>query len=126
MKLKIHYHPTWNHNLVDEHHPLRTVKDVQLATESIIQDLARNKLSNYRHLCGLHCGEIYGEIILLRILLRVREGVISPDQLEFHFVIEEATAGRDETSFIIPITPDGDFALPFPGGFFSWRDAELF
>ena len=64
----------------------------------------------------IEAAELVAEPILLRALRRVREGSLPPDNL---LVI--MPCGK-----IYPVTPDGVFALPWPGGFFEWRAAELF
>lgn len=62
----------------------------------------------------LHLGAQH-EAVMLRILRRVREGLLSPSKIEFY------CQGK-----LIPITPDGDFAEPIPTGFYNWRSKELF
>lgn len=64
----------------------------------------------------IEAAELVAEPILLRALRRVREGSLPPEYL---LVIMPCGT-------VNPVTPDGDFALPWPGGFFEWRAAELF
>jgi hypothetical protein len=62
----------------------------------------------------LHLGAQH-EAFVLRLLRRVREGVLSPDKIQFY----------DQGS-LNHVTPDGDFEKPIKGGFFVWRADELF
>jgi predicted ATPase len=76
--------------------------------------------------------ETHSEHLILRILRRVRETTegklpagaqpVRPEDVTVVFV--EPTA---KGSFIkhLPVTPDGDFAAPWPGGFFAERLADL-
>lgn len=80
----------------------------QLATADSWLAIARDKDIE------LHLGSQH-EAVLLRILRRVREKAINPDDINFSV-----------NGMVIEITPDGDFAEPIPGGFFEWRAAELF
>ena len=77
--------------------------------------------------------ETHSEHLLLRLLRRIREtsnGVlpkghtpITPDDISVLFV-EKGEDGAEVKH--IPITPDGDFAVPWPHGFFPERAKELF
>lgn len=77
--------------------------------------------------------ETHSEHLMLRLLRRVRETTegelpagapkISPEDLSVLYVSNE-----DGTMKIteLPVTPDGDFARPWPKGFFEERSDELF
>ena len=77
--------------------------------------------------------ESHSEHLMLRILRRVREtadkGIsedtvpITPDDVSVLYV-EPAPGGAQVAE--IPITEDGDFACPWPQGFFAERVKELF
>ncbi|BDU71556.1 AAA family ATPase [Mesoterricola silvestris] len=77
--------------------------------------------------------ETHSEHLLLRILRRIRETTsgslpdglvpIRPEDVSVLFV-EKAEGGAVVTP--IPITHDGDFAVPWPHGFFPERAQELF
>ena len=66
-------------------------------------------------------GPFQAEAVLLRLLRRVREGGLSAEAL--HVLAEDPTTGE---LVPVPVSPDGDFTHPFPGGFYEWRSAELF
>jgi hypothetical protein len=63
----------------------------------------------------LNPSEWAAEAILLRVLRRVREGKVNPEQLRI------TVDGQ-----VMGITDDGDFNCRFPGGFYEWRTNELF
>ena len=63
----------------------------------------------------LEPSEWAAEAILLRVLRRVREGKVKPNQIK---VTVDGT--------VLGVTEDGDFNQPFPGGFYNWRADELF
>jgi hypothetical protein len=63
----------------------------------------------------LEPSEWAAEAILLRVLRRVREGKVKPNQIK---VTVDGT--------VLGVTDDGDFDQPFPGGFYNWRTDELF
>ncbi len=74
--------------------------------------------------------ETHSEHLILRLLRRVREGELEqgkrrlrPSDISVLYV--ETT---DEGSRVVelPVTPDGDFSVPWPGGFFAERIKELF
>ena len=77
--------------------------------------------------------ESHSEHLILRILRRIRETTdkeiptdsvpITPDDVTVLYV--EPTPGGAQV-VEIPITEDGDFALPWPQGFFAERVKELF
>jgi Arc/MetJ family transcription regulator len=89
--------------------------------------------------------ETHSEHLILRILRRIRETTeeelaewpeslriacpngISPDDVAVLYV-KPGSEDSSEGSTIIqmPITPDGDFGRPWPGGFFAERSKELF
>jgi hypothetical protein len=76
--------------------------------------------------------ETHSEHLILRILRRVRETTegklppgatpIKPEDISVLFV--EPTA-KGSVIRHLPVTPDGDFAVPWPGGFFAERLADL-
>lgn len=77
--------------------------------------------------------ETHSEHLILRILRRIRETAegeiqknhtpINPDQVAVIFVSPE----KDGSEIIhIPVNEDGEFAEPWPGGFFPDRAKELF
>jgi hypothetical protein len=66
-------------------------------------------------------GPFQAEAVLLRLLRRVREGVLPADCLDI--LAEDPSTGE---LVPMPVSPDGDFSRPFPGGFYEWRSAELF
>ena len=77
--------------------------------------------------------ETHSEHLILRILRRIREttdgelpeGVpaVRPDQVSVLYV----QPGSDGAEVVhMPVTPDGEFERPWPGGFFSERAKELF
>jgi hypothetical protein len=88
--------------------------------------------------------ETHSEHLILRILRRIRETTecemnkwpealrkacpngIRPEDVSVLYV--EPGEGREEGSRVIdlPVTPDGDFSRPWPGGFFEERANELF
>jgi len=74
--------------------------------------------------------ETHSEHLLLRILRRIREttdgkGAIRVTTKDVQVVYVEPT---NEGSVVreMPLTPDGDLAVDWPGGFFAERAAELF
>lgn len=77
--------------------------------------------------------ETHSEHLILRLLRRVRETTegelekgkrgLKPDQISVLFV-EPTEQGSRVTP--LPVTPDGDFGVPWPGGFFAERTRELF
>ena len=79
--------------------------------------------------------ETHSEHLILRILRRVRETTeggkdlpagfprVRPEDVSVVFV--EPTAGESVVR-VLPVTPDGDFSEPWPGGFFEERGKELF
>ncbi len=76
--------------------------------------------------------ETHSEHVILRILRRVRETTegklpagatpVRPEDVSVIFV--EPTAQGSIVRHL-PVTPDGDFAVPWPGGFFAERLADL-
>lgn len=73
------------------------------------------------------------EAVLLRLLRRVRETAegaapvgleLTPAQLEV--CVETLNSGGDPCLVRVPVTSDGDFNTPYPGGFYDWRSGELF
>jgi hypothetical protein len=77
--------------------------------------------------------ETHSEHLILRLLRRIRETTagdvpeetlpITPEDLQVLYVKPEAGATR---LFALPITPDGDFAVKWPDGFFEERAEEIF
>jgi GTPase SAR1 family protein len=89
--------------------------------------------------------ETHSEHLILRILRRIRETTedemddwpdalrkacpngIRPEDVSVLYVDpppEESKEGS--TVIVLPVTSDGDFSKPWPGGFFAERDNELF
>ncbi len=77
--------------------------------------------------------ETHSEHLILRVLRRIRETndpklppnkhPIRPEDVAVLYV----QPGDKESEVIeLPVTADGDFAVPWPGGFFAERSAELF
>ncbi|MCI0540991.1 MAG: DUF3696 domain-containing protein [Verrucomicrobiales bacterium] len=74
--------------------------------------------------------ETHSEHVMLRILRRIRETTegkpgatpIRPEDVTVIFV--EPTA-KGSVARHLPITPDGDFSAPWPGGFFADRLVDL-
>jgi predicted ATPase len=88
--------------------------------------------------------ESHSEHLILRILRRIRETTakdysdwsddlikactngLRPEDVSVLYV-EPAKAGEEGAKVIeLPVTLDGDFSRPWPGGFFAERDKELF
>ncbi|MDE2692337.1 MAG: DUF3696 domain-containing protein [Acidobacteriota bacterium] len=75
--------------------------------------------------------ETHSEHLMLRILRRIRETSdgeevgfpVKPEDVAVLYV-EPGSEGAEVVH--IPITPDGDFAHPWPDGFFDEREEELF
>jgi hypothetical protein len=85
--------------------------------------------------------ETHSEHLILRILRRIRETTESdfsdwPEELKKacpngirpeDVAVLYVEPGEDGAKVIeLPVTPDGDFARPWPEGFFTERDRELF
>ena len=78
--------------------------------------------------------ETHSEHLILRLLRRVRETTedeleagkrpLRPSDLCVLFV--EPTEGGGSRVLELPVTPDGDFGVPWPGGFFAERTREMF
>ena len=77
--------------------------------------------------------ETHSEHLILRLLRRVREAsanpnmdpklALRPEDISVLFV----RPGKDGSEILnLPVTADGDFACPWPGGFFAERAQELF
>ena len=77
--------------------------------------------------------ETHSEHLILRILRRIRETTdgelpegetaVRPDQVSVLYV----QPGSDGAEVVhMPVTPDGEFERPWPGGFFAERAKELF
>jgi predicted ATPase len=76
--------------------------------------------------------ETHSEHLILRILRRVRETTegklpaeatpVRPEDVSVVFV-ESAAPGSVVRH--LPVTPDGDFGAPWPGGFFAERFQDL-
>ncbi|TYQ14108.1 UNVERIFIED_ORG: putative AbiEii toxin of type IV toxin-antitoxin system [Zoogloea ramigera] len=77
--------------------------------------------------------ETHSEHLILRLLRRIREGVeaggkvidqpLSPAMIGVYYLSKRNGAVKIDE---IPVTTDGDFAKPWPQGFFDERGAELF
>lgn len=67
--------------------------------------------------------ETHSESLMLRILRRIREGSLDPDDVRVLYVDQLP----DGTSKVVdlPIHPSGDFAAPWPHGFFDDRMEEF-
>lgn len=77
--------------------------------------------------------ETHSEHLILRVLRRIREttfGKIEPGQVPVtadDVAVLYVKPGPDGSEIIeLPVTPDGDFAVPWPDGFFPERAKELF
>jgi hypothetical protein len=85
--------------------------------------------------------ETHSEHLILRILRRIRETTdgemddwsaslrkVCPNGIRPEdFSVLYVEPGEDGAKVIeLPVTPDGDFSRPWPGGFFAERDNELF
>ena len=77
--------------------------------------------------------ETHSEHLILRILRRVREateGVLGADQVRItpgDVSVLYVKPGAEGSEIIeLPVTPEGDFAVPWPDGFFPERAKELF
>lgn len=78
--------------------------------------------------------ETHSEHLILRLLRRIREAaemagnVIEGESPSPALIAVYCLSKRDGLVFIeeIPVTKDGDFAKPWPQGFFDERGAELF
>lgn len=85
--------------------------------------------------------ETHSEHLILRILRRIRETTVKdfddwpdalkeacPDGIKPEDVAVLFVDPGDNGAKVIelPVTPDGDFSRPWPGGFFAERDNELF
>ena len=68
--------------------------------------------------------ETHSEHLILRVLRRIREGKVNPDQVSVLFV--DATPGRGSRVKTIEIDEDGDFIDTWPGGFFEDAYREKF
>ncbi|MCR4285416.1 MAG: hypothetical protein NUW00_00820, partial [Candidatus Kaiserbacteria bacterium] len=64
--------------------------------------------------------ETYSELLILRLLRRVREKTLKPDHLAIVNVV------RDCGPFHMVVNDDGEFTSPWVGGFFQERAEELF
>lgn len=74
--------------------------------------------------------ETHSEHLVLRLLRRIRESQssskdtsLSPEQLSIVYLIPSSEGVIVKR---LAVTPDGDFAQDWPGGFFDERDSELF
>jgi hypothetical protein len=89
--------------------------------------------------------ETHSEHLILRILRRIREtteeelaewpeslriacpnGISSDDVAVLYVKPGSEDSSEGSTIIQLPITPDGDFGRPWPGGFFAERSKELF
>jgi predicted ATPase len=67
--------------------------------------------------------ETHSEHLILRLLKRIREGILKPDDLAIYYF--ENNNGKT-ISNRIHIDSDGEFTTPWPEGFFDERLEELF
>lgn len=92
-----------------------------------------------KRLPGQFLLETHSEHLLLRLLRRVRETSeeatpsptrsLKPDDLSVvvvHCEVDETDSSAPARFVAIPITPDGDFEIQWPRGFFGERSDELF
>jgi predicted ATPase len=77
--------------------------------------------------------ETHSEHLILRLLRRIREtteGELTDENLQLKpedvSILYVRTEAEGSTIRQIPITPDGDFAIKWPNGFFTERAKELF
>jgi predicted ATPase len=77
--------------------------------------------------------ETHSEHLILRLLRRVREtteGTLEPDKCPIRpsdMCVLYVQPGDNGSEVIeLPVTDDGDFAVPWPNGFFGERSIELF
>ena len=77
--------------------------------------------------------ETHSEHLILRLLRRIREttdGEIEPGKFPLRpsdICVLFVEPGENGSRIIeLPVTPDGDFRVPWPGGFFAERATELF
>jgi|GEM_PF-1889289 len=77
--------------------------------------------------------ETHSEHLILRVLRRIRETsdqTLPPDKQPIRpedvavLYVQPSENGSEVIE--LPVTPDGDFAVPWPNGFFAERSAELF
>lgn len=75
--------------------------------------------------------ETHSEHLILRLLRRIKQGQkqnnpfpLRSDQLEVYYFDPSPRDGTRVTR--LPVTPAGDFYLPWPKGFFRDRDEDLF
>jgi predicted ATPase len=77
--------------------------------------------------------ETHSEHLILRLLLRVREtteGTLEPGKSPIRpsdlsvLYVQPGDNGSEVVE--LPVTEDGDFAVPWPNGFFAERADELF
>ncbi|MDP1589594.1 MAG: AAA family ATPase, partial [Prosthecobacter sp.] len=77
--------------------------------------------------------ETHSEHLILRVLRRIRETsdqTLPPDKQPIRpedVAVLYVQPGENGSEVVeLPVTPDGDFAVPWPGGFFAERTRELF
>jgi hypothetical protein len=68
--------------------------------------------------------ETHSEHLILRLLRRIREGRLMPDDVGVFYV--DCQAGQGTTISRLRVRPDGDFVDLWPEGFFTERERELF
>lgn len=67
--------------------------------------------------------ETHSEHLILRLLKRIREGILKPNDLAIYYF--ENDKGKTKSSRIL-VDSDGEFTTPWPDGFFDERLEELF
>jgi len=67
--------------------------------------------------------ETHSESLMLRILRRVREGTFAPEDVQVLYI--DQSPGGESRVIELPIHPSGDFAKPWPHGFFDERLEEF-
>jgi predicted ATPase len=67
--------------------------------------------------------ETHSESLMLRILRRIREGRLPPDDVQVLYIDQDETGTSVVTE--LPISADGEFMTRWPKGFFDERLEEL-
>ena len=72
---------------------------------------------------GLRIIETHSEHLMLRLLKRVREGFLEPEEISVNVITSNEGCSKVVK---IKVDKDGDFESEWPDGFFDERDEELF
>jgi len=67
--------------------------------------------------------ETHSESLMLRILRRIREGFLKPDDVQVIYVDQDSSGAS--LTHVIPIDRNGDFTAEWPRGFFDERLEEF-